>query len=210
MQKRYDSIFSFLMLVSAVAVVLAGWRVLSHSIASLEGDLPPIHTAKIQSEVPSSIPILCAGDLPGQGPKASAESSPEPEQELEMGTDHSYMPLDKPLAETLVGCCEKYGIPLHVALGLIEIESGFDENAVNSKTGCYGLMQLSPDWFPSGLSPAQNIEFGMEYLGKQLEKYGGLEAALTAYWAGHDNGSRGFAKAVLEAAEMWEQRGLDA
>ena len=45
---------------------------------------------------------------------------------------------------------------------------------------------------------------GMDYLGYQLECYNGdLEAALTAYNAGHDTGARGYARAVLEAAENW-------
>ena len=72
-----------------------------------------------------------------------------------------------------------------------------------SRAGCYGLLQINPQYFPSGLTPAENIEAGMEYLGSLIDRYGDLGAALTAYNAGSDTGDRTYASAVLEAAEKW-------
>lgn len=123
---------------------------------------------------------------------------------LEQGYFREDVPLSFEIQDTLHTVCEANGIPYHVALGLIETESGFDPAAV-SPSGCYGLAQLNPEYFPSGLSPTENITTGMEFLAYQLDRYDGdMGAALTAYNAGHDTGARGYATAVLEAAEKWQ------
>ena len=114
------------------------------------------------------------------------------------------VPLSYELQDILQTSCERYGVDYAVALGMIDEESKFDINAINSETGCYGLCQLNPRYFPSGLSPEQNIETGIKYLGEQLEKYGGdYGSALTAYNAGSDTGDRDYANKVLETAERW-------
>lgn len=100
--------------------------------------------------------------------------------------------------------CEETGVPAPLALGLIQCESGFDVDAVSAK-GCYGLMQLNPKYFPIDLSPEDNLRVGIAWLASLLEQYGGTGAALTAYNAGYDTGNRGYANAVLEAAEWWEK-----
>ena len=64
-------------------------------------------------------------------------------------------------------------------------------------------MQLNPRYFPADLPPEENIRVGVEYLGQLLARYSTVEAALTAYNAGHDTGKRGYANAVLAAAERW-------
>lgn len=97
-----------------------------------------------------------------------------------------------------------YGIPLCLALGLIEIESGFDTEAISPK-GCYGLCQLNPIYHPSGLSPKENIKAGLKFLGELLSRYQDYGAALTAYHAGRDTGSRTYAQKVLDAANLWEE-----
>lgn len=113
------------------------------------------------------------------------------------------VPLSYELQDMLHSACEENGIPYHVALGLIETESGFDPEAVSS-SGCYGLCQLNPEYFPSDLTPAENITTGIEFLAYQLDRYDGdMEAALTAYNAGHDTGARWYAETVLEKAEKW-------
>lgn len=89
-----------------------------------------------------------------------------------------------------------------LALGLIEEESGFDPEAVSAR-GAYGLCQLNPKYFPEGLSPAENIAAGVEWLGELLEVHGDPAAALRAYNLGYDDGDRLFSDAVLAAAERW-------
>lgn len=113
------------------------------------------------------------------------------------------IPLDRDLQTALREACADSGVPVSLALGLIEEESGFDPEAVSRK-GAYGLCQLNPKYFPDGLTPGENIAAGVGWLGELLEIYGDTAAALRAYNLGHDDGDRAFAGAVLAAAERWE------
>lgn len=123
---------------------------------------------------------------------------------LEQGYYREDVPLDYTLQDILYTSCDAIGVPREIGLGLIDVESDFRSDAV-SPNGCYGLCQLNPKYFPSGLSDADNIRTGIAYLGEQLERYDGdLEAALTGYRYGHDNGRRGYADEVLAKAEKWE------
>lgn len=113
------------------------------------------------------------------------------------------VPLTAELQKIFKALCDQNNIPYHLALGLIETESSFDPEADNGL--CYGLMQLNRDYFPDGLSPAENIQYGIEYLAYQMERYDTVDAALTAYNAGHDTGARSYANRVLEKAEIWRE-----
>ncbi len=114
------------------------------------------------------------------------------------------VPLSQELQAVLLEACEETGVEYAVALGVIEVESDFHEDAYNGCSGCYGLMQLNPAYFPDNLSPADNIRVGVAYLADCIARYNDLEAGLTTYNAGYDTGSRWYAEAVLEAAERWE------
>ena len=120
----------------------------------------------------------------------------------EQGYFRADVPLDYELQDVLHTAAEANGVPYHVALGLIWTESRFQADADNGTS--YGLCQLNRDYFQSGLTPAENIEAGMEYLGSLIERYGDLSAALCSYHDGHDTGRRGYSNAVLEAAEKWQ------
>lgn len=169
---------------------------------------------------------VSTGEFPKQGIELGADPTPaaesvadsEPgnrldsEKESESAPDLSFIPLEQPLAETLLNCCEEYGVPLHLALGVMEIESNFDLNALSDK-GCVGLMQINPlyAWVledatgASYLTPEGNIRCGIYYLSSLLVQYGDTAAALCAYHAGHDTGDRTYSNAVLSAAERWLQ-----
>ena len=120
----------------------------------------------------------------------------------EQGYFRADVPLDYELQDVLHTAAQANGVPYHVALGLIYVESRFQADADNGTS--YGLCQLNRDYFQSGLTPAENIEAGMEYLGSLIERYGDLSAALCSYHDGHDTGRRGYSNAVLEAAEKWQ------
>lgn len=111
------------------------------------------------------------------------------------------IPLSEDLQYILLAACEEHDVEPAIALGLIEVESGFDPSADSGL--CYGLMQLNRNYFQSDLPPDENIRYGVEYLGRLLARYSTVEAALTVYNAGHDTGARGYANAVLAAAEKW-------
>ncbi len=117
------------------------------------------------------------------------------------------VPLTTEELTALLETCEAGHIEPETGLGLIQYESSFDPYALNEKSGCYGYCQLNPKYFPADLSPVDNIRAGIEYLAYQLERYDGdLEAALTAYNAGHDTGDRTYANSVLEAATAIERK----
>jgi len=123
--------------------------------------------------------------------------------QLERDLCREDVPLDRELQEVLGAACEEHGVPVHLALGLIEVESRFQPEADNGL--CYGLCQLNKRYYPDDLTPAGNIQAGMAHLGGLLDRYGDAAAALTAYNAGHDTGSRTYANAVLAAAEHWKE-----
>lgn len=150
-----------------------------------------------------SAPVKVDGPMPttiGEDPDEDALITAALE---EQGYFRADVPLDYELQDVLHTAAQANGVPYHVALGLIYVESRFDPEAV-SLAGCYGLTQLNPRYFPSGLTPEENIEAGMEYLGSLIERYGDLSAALCSYHDGHDTGRRGYSNAVLEAAGNWQ------
>lgn len=133
------------------------------------------------------------------------ESADEPDAQ-EVEDEQKYyedIPLSSELQLVLFEACERNGIDPAIALALIETESRFQPDAVNSYSGCYGLCQLNPACFPSGLCYAENINYGIDYLGRQVRVYGGYPAGLTAYAVGHDDGSRGYANTVISASDKW-------
>ena len=122
--------------------------------------------------------------------------------------DQTAVPVwDVPLTEdeltALLESCEAGCITPETGLGLIQVESDFRADALNPVSGCYGYCQLNPSYFPSGLSPVDNIRTGIGYLAEQLARYDNLEAALTAYNAGYDTGDRTYAEKVIAAAEAF-------
>lgn len=186
MRKRFDDIFSAIMLAAAVAVVLVGTWCLSHSIKQAKAEQEAIPVADLHIEEPheeSRSPLPTATPTPGA-------YNPE-------------IPLSPELQAVLFDACGEHDVPVALALGLIEVESGFQEDAM-SPEGCYGLCQLNPRYFPDKLPPADNIRYGIRHLGGLLEQCGDAAAALTAYNAGYDTGYRGYANAVLAAAEKYE------
>lgn len=138
----------------------------------------------------------------------SDETKEEQEQVTESCvTENNYLREDIPLSfdlqEHIYNICNDYNIDYRLILGLIQAESNFDELAISS-AGCYGLMQLNPDYFPSDLNSYDNIQMGIEYLHKLLDKYDNdVSAALRAYNRGYDDGARGYSNTVISYAKNW-------
>ena len=82
----------------------------------------------------------------------------------------------------------KYGVDAALVKAVVRAESNFDTGAV-SRAGARGLMQLMPGT-AAGLgvedtfNPADNIDGGVRYLSRQLDRFGTVELALAAYNAG--------------------------
>lgn len=128
-----------------------------------------------------------------------------PEQSAEQEIYDERVPLSEELQDALTYACQAHGVEYALALGLIQAESNFDINAV-SYSGCYGLCQLNPVYFPANLTPAENIEHGIAYLASEIAYYGDIASGLTAYHVGHDDGTRGYASVVLRYAAEWRAR----
>ena len=150
----------------------------------IEADKPPL---ELTWEAPMEEPVLVEA--------VALQLEPDPYR--------ADIPLDRACQAALRESCEEHNVPVSLALGLIEEESGFDPEAVSSK-GAYGLFQLNPKYFPKDLSPAENIRAGVSWLGELLERHGDPAAALRAYNLGWDDGDRVFAEAVQTAAARWE------
>lgn len=187
-------------------------------------DKPPVSSYPVTDRITG---VLCAGILlgcllaclgPGEGREAHAPSYDEADKPIaaaaayqrpvetgrieELIEYHNPTPLSDELFRAVDAAADTYNVPLCLALGLIEVESGFDAEAVSPK-GCYGLTQLNPKFFPSGLSAEENVQTGLAHLGSLLERYDTM-TALTIYNAGRDTGDREYAHKVMEAAWAWE------
>ncbi len=114
---------------------------------------------------------------------------------------HEQIPLSEDLQATLWNVCQQYGIPYEIGLALIETESGFNVNADNGV--CRGLCALHRLYWPEVLPPGENIQEGMRTLAHHYETYGDWGAALCAYNAGHDTGSRYYSNIIFERAAKW-------
>lgn len=88
---------------------------------------------------------------------------------VEQGYFRDDVPLSFELQDVLHTACETNRVPYHIGLGLIWMESRFQPGADNGTS--YGLCQLNRDYFPDKLTPAENIEAGMEYLGSLIDRF---------------------------------------
>jgi soluble lytic murein transglycosylase-like protein len=132
------------------------------------------------------------------------------------------VPLGYETQTALIEYCAEYSVPVSIALGLIEHESTFDEEAVSS-TNDYGLCQINiinTGWLKEELGvtdildPEQNIQSGMYILSMYYEKYQDWEMALICYNSGEggavrnyfNNGSysNAYSSSVMELSRNWE------
>jgi len=84
--------------------------------------------------------------------------------------------------------CRRQGLDPDLIKAVIEVESGFELDAVSGK-GAQGLMQIMPETgrelhLDNPFDPAHNIEAGIRYLKAMLDKFKDLRLALAAYNAG--------------------------
>ncbi len=93
------------------------------------------------------------------------------------------------LQDVIDSCAEKYNVDSELIRAMIQVESGWNTDAVSNK-GAQGLMQLMPRTAAmlgvnDPFDAEQNIEGGVRYISDLTDKYrGDIEKALAAYNAG--------------------------
>lgn len=166
---------------------LALWAMDAAAYRAAEADKPKVEAVTIAQ------PIDCT---------PLVEAIAARKEELEEEPFWQTVPLDEECRTALEEACEKHGVPICLALGVIHEESRFDPEAGNDIS--YGLMGLNKKYYPSDLTPAENIRSGVAHLAGQIERYDGdIQAALRAYNLGYDDDDRRYARAVLDASEKW-------
>ena len=97
--------------------------------------------------------------------------------------------MPSPFDEMIRVIADHYGVEYALVKAVIKAESGFNHLAVSRK-GAQGLMQLMPDTaaevrVQDAFTPQDNIEGGVKYLRRLLDRYdGNLALAVAAYNAG--------------------------
>lgn len=99
------------------------------------------------------------------------------------------IPLDREQQDIVREISGEYGVPFELALAVMQVESGFDVDAIGGGN-CYGIMQIHKinhsalekqlgvtDW----LSLSDNARAGCYMLGQLLDKYQDETRALMAY-----------------------------
>ena len=160
---------------------------------------PKQQTAQAPKEQPAS-------PAPAEEEQAETEADSSGEVNMVSAAEAAFyradIPLSANLQAVLVEACAEAGVDPLLMVGLIDTESGFVVDAVSS-TGDYGLCQLNHHYFDPGMTPEENLRAGVALLGQHLQRYGNIAAALTAYHAGHDDGTRYYAGVVLSKAAAW-------
>lgn len=215
MNKRFD-IFTFLVMVLCTLIVILAFAAMFASVE--RATAADIEAREIMEQARERIDLYYASQPARERPTATVvvyEESPEvetPEPSLEPAEDWyiESLPLDKQLQKVVFDAACENGVDYFTALGLIQVESNFQADAVNPVTGCRGLCQLNPGCFPGDYTPEENVRAGMEYLGQLLDTYqGDVQAALRAFNRGYDDGARSYSYAVLSAAEnIMQQSGV--
>lgn len=132
------------------------------------------------------------------------------------------VPLSDSLQRFIYEICADEGVPVTLALAMIEHESGFNPEVISS-TDDYGLMQINTinhDWLEKKyrtadmLNPYQNVFCGITIIGSYLDKYEDYGQALMAYNMGNygaqkawDSGitSTPYSESILALMQKYEE-----
>ena len=133
------------------------------------------------------------------------------------------------LAQLILDKSEEIGVSPSLILAMIEVESTF-EPCARSRVGAKGLMQVMPHRilgyrrareefafnYHLFYEPSWNIEFGADYLGRLIKRFGNVERALSAYNQGptrvstqlkeSDYRACSYAKRVLNQTKRYDIR----
>lgn len=105
---------------------------------------------------------------------------------------------------TIAAIACEFGIPTHLLDAVVAQESGYKYWAVSS-AGAMGMMQIMPGTarilnLALPFEPVSNLRAGARYLRQQIDRFGRVDLALSAYNAGPERRSlqRGYIPAIPE------------
>lgn len=133
-----------------------------------------------------------------------------------LGTNRPAVQLDRDGVEKLVReAASRHNVDPALVRAVIETESNWNPGAVSRK-GAAGLMQLIPTTAQrfgvnDAFNPKQNVDAGVRYLKRLLERYNGnLDLALAAYNAGEGAVDRAHGIPAYRETRNYVQRVQDA
>lgn len=199
--RKLNDLICAVMALSALLIVLAGLWYLSRRVEAAPRELSSAVSAALLLPAPGPDPL----------PEPEPDPAPEPEETVPPYIYDPAIPLSRELQTALHNACYEFGVPEALALGVIEVESGFDPAADNGVS--HGLMQINAKyaWWleeQSGYSssePEGNLYCGVWYLSHLIKAHdGSIDKALVAYNQGSYKGVvTQYAKNVRAAAERW-------
>ena len=127
------------------------------------------------------------------------------------------VPLDEELQLHIINEADKAGIDPAIIFAMAFRESTYDIDCIGDNGNSYGLLQVQPRWHYGRmqelgctdlLDPYQNVTVAIDFLCELLSRYdGNMAKALTAYNAGHFNGTiTEYAHCVIAKAVELEVR----
>lgn len=145
--------------------------------------------------------------------KATEETTTE-ETEIITEKANTYdIPLEKDTQDYIKNLCSDLNIPESLVIGIIEVESNFDEKAISSG-GDYGLMQINKvnhNWLKEKyhvkdmLDPKDNVLCGASMIAELYHKYGeDLDYALMCYNCGEGR-TKSLVNSGVETTEYCEK-----
>ena len=136
----------------------------------------------------------------GSSPEESATTTPR-QPELKCTPIYD-VPMQEKYQQIVREWCEHLGLDEKFVYGVIYAESGFDPDAVNERTGCFGFMQLSPAYYDRERfsEPKWNLQAGMLELARLMCLYRDPEIALLCY----NNGETGAQRLIVNGVTSTE------
>jgi soluble lytic murein transglycosylase-like protein len=99
------------------------------------------------------------------------------------------------IARAVAVSSANHDIPMHVIIGVMQTESGFDIHA-RSRSGALGLMQVVPYWHKKTIAGRSlfniddAVDIGTEILAQYLKKAQGSQQRMLGYYCGYRGKSR--------------------
>ncbi len=141
--------------------------------------------------------VSCAVSVMIPEPQEPPEQEQPADPPLTVRTVYD-VPMPQEHQEIVRKLCAMFDLDERLVYGVIFAESNFDNAAVNEETGCFGYMQLNPDfyipeWF---IPPSRNLYAGIKELARLNDIYQDTNMVLLCYNNGESGAHRLIAQGI--------------